>query len=712
MNLDLSSFAFGTYLNSGTGTPSWGTALGQSQPAYKFTYPGAEVILIGMVYCSVPLDRVSLPLGKGGRIYRASELDECQIASLFKKVYINGSRINYPFIMVLVKEDSASHPGRKSIKYSDKITYDNNGEHFSNAEFISQARNVLGLKEEACWFVYSIEVYNQDELHMSAVVVDKDNSIEYENSSERRDAWLDLIEAEEGTEVPKKDILRESIYPLQQIFYGAPGTGKSNTIKKEVDERGKKNFRVTFHPDSDYSTFVGAYKPAMKSPDREYSFEELVVKLNEIKLSGVTYPCHKFSAQYWKSLKKLTPEEIKQLLKACGFTDTMNVEVGKGIAVGEELSAKNKEEQIVYRFVPQAFTKAYTAAWNTEDDIFLIIEEINRGNCAQIFGDLFQLLDRGEDGFSEYPVDSDSDLAEHIAKELSYSPRTDFPEGVKEGKKLVLPKNLYIWATMNTSDQSLFPIDSAFKRRWDWKYVPIYNSEEGWQIEVKGARYDWWDFLEKMNDKISSTTHSEDKKLGYYFCKTKNGIINAETFVGKVIFYVWNDVFKDFAEEAGNLFKDENGDLLSYDKFYGVVADGNTKVLEDRVALFLEHLEVKPVNEEDSDDDEEDEEDTSDLNTISLYLKYNGSVVKRKNARKEYRAVMALIAQDEGVQNLANIVPKELMQDPPEGSTKKFKPLDGQDGWFLATNHSIDQFTAILKKIKQSLNINLESQLF
>ena len=93
-----------------------GYCIGAIKPDYKFTYPGAEVILVGMIYCSVPLETVSLPLGKGGRIYRASELDECQVASLFRKVYINGKKINYPFVVVLVKEDSASHSGRKSIK--------------------------------------------------------------------------------------------------------------------------------------------------------------------------------------------------------------------------------------------------------------------------------------------------------------------------------------------------------------------------------------------------------------------------------------------------------------------------------------------------------------------------------------------------------------------------------------------------------------------
>lgn len=490
MNIDLGSFAFGTYLNSGTGTPSWGTALGQSQPAYKFTYPGAEIILIGMMYCSVPLNRVSLPLGKGGRIYKASEIDECQIASLFRKVYINGTRIDYPFTLVLVKESSDSHPGRKSIKYTDKITYSDNREHYSNIDFIRCVQKTLGLKEEACWFVYSLEVYNQDELHMSAVIVDKENSVTYQNSSERRNEWLDLIPDSVAANYNKITIRDGSSEPLQQIFYGAPGTGKSHEIKERTE--GKAVVRVTFHPDSDYSTFVGAYKPTMRSVADKY----------------------------------------------------------KAVA--------GKDEEITYSFVPQSFTKAYTAAWNTKEEVYLIIEEINRGNCAQIFGDLFQLLDRGDDGRSEYPVDADSDLAEHIAKELADSPRTDLPDEVKEGRKLVLPENLYIWATMNTSDQSLFPIDSAFKRRWDWKYLPIENAGKEWKIKVNGNEYDWYKFLEAINKEVLTLTHSEDKQLGYFFAKAKDGIIDAKTLVNKVYFYLWNDVFKDYEYESQNAFKDPN----------------------------------------------------------------------------------------------------------------------------------------------------------
>lgn len=329
---------------------------------------------------------------------------------------------------------------------------------------------------------------------------------------------------------PAKSI---SVNPLQQIFYGAPGTGKSNTIKKEVDNKGKTNFRVTFHPDSDYSTFVGCYKPTMKE--------------NVISKNGV----------------------------------------------------ETKEEQIVYRFIPQAFSKAYVAAWREEDEVFLIIEEINRGNCAQIFGDIFQLLDRGSDGISEYPVYADSDLASYIRKELKDSEREDIPDDVREGVKLVLPNNFYIWATMNTSDQSLFPIDSAFKRRWDWKYMKIKDEGKNWVVKFDYEEDDksytfecsWWEFVKAINEKISNATSSDDKKLGYFFCKPKtqdSKEIDAERFVGKVVFYLWNDVFKD---EDNAIFKvvEGKGDP-SFDTFY--TEDENGKTIADTKALrtFMQNV--------------------------------------------------------------------------------------------------------------------------
>ncbi|MBR6263634.1 MAG: AAA family ATPase [Prevotella sp.] len=340
---------------------------------------------------------------------------------------------------------------------------------------------------------------------------------------------------------------------LQQIFYGAPGTGKSHAIKYMTE--GKRVIRTTFHPDSDYSTFVGAYKP--------------------------------------------TTIEVP----------LMTVIGTKAVPVENSDGSMRTETKIEYEFVAQAFLNAYIKAWklfaiadngNKANEVYLIIEEINRGNCAQIFGDLFQLLDRGENGFSEYPIIADKDLQKHLAKTFADMPYLNVPAiggmtaekvaiKIRQGEILLLPRNFYIWATMNTSDQSLFPIDSAFKRRWDWQYMPISDGKKGWQIEANGKRYDWWQFLQKMNDKIGSTTNSEDKKLGYFFCKAKNNVIDAETFVGKVVFYIWNDVFKDFAEEAGDLFKDIEG-FLSFNNFYTIGIDGKAKVVEEKVERLLHNL--------------------------------------------------------------------------------------------------------------------------
>lgn len=322
--------------------------------------------------------------------------------------------------------------------------------------------------------------------------------------------------------------------PLQQIFYGAPGTGKSNTIKREVDERGKVCYRTTFHPDSDYSTFVGCYKPSMKP-------------------TGVT------------------------------------------LASGE------KEEVIAYKFVPQAFTKAYVEAWNTTEDVFLVIEEINRGNCAQIFGDLFQLLDRNDKGFSEYPIDADSDLADYLAEKLKDSGRNDIPENVQNGKKLLLPSNLFIWATMNTSDQSLFPIDSAFKRRWEWKYIPITDHRDmEFRIDVDGTKYDWGTFMRKINEVINSVTSSEDKKLGYFFAKANEGVINADLFVGKVLFYLWNDVFKNYGFD-NEIFQKEDGTKIAFSEFFNTDGSSNANM----VKLFMKNLDVDIVEDAIVEEDED-----------------------------------------------------------------------------------------------------------
>ena len=194
MKLNLSSLAFGSIIEKGGGTPSWGTELGQSKPEYKFTVDGCEEILVGMLYNSVNLHHVSLPLGKGGHVDIASNLEECHLASIFRKVYINGVLIGYPFMMVMIKEQSASHTGRRSIKYSDKIAYNFSGERLSNQEFFRIARKKLGLNWESCWFIYEMKVVNFDQLHFKAVIVNQETSESYRDSAERKDHWLSLID--------------------------------------------------------------------------------------------------------------------------------------------------------------------------------------------------------------------------------------------------------------------------------------------------------------------------------------------------------------------------------------------------------------------------------------------------------------------------------------------------------------------------------------
>jgi 5-methylcytosine-specific restriction endonuclease McrBC GTP-binding regulatory subunit McrB len=288
---------------------------------------------------------------------------------------------------------------------------------------------------------------------------------------------------------------------IQKILYGCPGTGKSFKVKKRTEGLdGKKAiyfgkdekriempedeteriktpsniFRTTFHPDYDYATFVGTYKPLMKRPK--------------------------------------------------GSEDDESV-----------------KEELSYDFVPQVFTNAYVRAWKSWEDetlegkdknVFLIIEEINRGNCAQIFGDLFQLLDRKE-GFSEFPIIPDAELSKYLKdKKVPYD-------------SLRLPPNFHIYATMNTSDQSLFPMDSAFKRRWSMEYVPIKYKDtdaEDYKLNLYKTEFGWTEFLRLVNAKILDATNSEDKQMGEFFIK---GDISEEDFKNKVMFYLWNDVCKD-----------------------------------------------------------------------------------------------------------------------------------------------------------------------
>lgn len=506
MKLNLGSLYFNMGLEEGAGTPAWGTELGQGV-GYKFNFDGMETLLPSMLYCSIAnKEEVTCPLGRGKN---GRDNYEFLVASKYDKVYVNGTLINgASFLLLIVRLiKGENHVGRMSLKYNPQMAYAG----VSNNECFSKMKEALGISNDHAWFISELNTNNQDELHFTAHIV-ADSPQYYTNSESRKEVFKSFL-SDQSNIAPQPLIRRDS--PLQTIYFGAPGSGKSHMVAQDLSEVKEENiFRTTFHPDYDYASFVGCYKPEMEG--------------------------------------------------------------GK----------------IKYAFTPQVFTNAYVRAWeHTDEDVYLVIEEINRGNCAQIFGDLFQLLDRKDDGTSEYPIHADNDLAIYLQDTLS----DDAKQGIAEGK-LCLPANLHIIATMNTSDQSLFPMDSAFKRRWDWEYIPIDYSDEvksgQFVITINDKNYKWVTFLDAVNRHIRDLTHSEDKQMGNFFIKNS---IEKEAFKSKVMAYLWHEVCKDEYGTQGNFFRsyeEEKKDVKEF-SFNGLYEKDDDLLLQG----FMAYLGVPVIGE-------------------------------------------------------------------------------------------------------------------
>ncbi|MBP2283682.1 hypothetical protein H4V97_002000 [Flavobacterium sp. CG_23.5] len=297
--------------------------------------------------------------------------------------------------------------------------------------------------------------------------------------------------------------------PENIIYYGSPGTGKSYKVEQTLKDLDQKYYeRITFHPEFDNSSFVGGYRPVSE-------------RIN-----------HK-------------DEDNKDFI----------------------------ENVVNYKFVPQAFTNIYERAWNDRrNQYYLAIEEINRGNCAEIFGDIFQLLDRN----SNYTVSPSNELRHYLESKLGKN-----HDGIKNGLKL--PTNLSLLATMNTSDQSLFPMDSAFKRRWDWEYIPICydkneaNKSSNYFVKIDETNsFNWIEFIKAVNQKIKGNRNlGPDKCIGNYFIKPEENEISLKEFVNKAVFYLWNDVFKD-EDQADSIFKEG----MHYEDFFPIETKGKELILE------------------------------------------------------------------------------------------------------------------------------------
>ena len=702
MTIDITSFFFNSSIEGATATSAWGTSIGQSKSKecrIEDEKPGVLELLTGMLYKSVAdKNRVDLSAGSPNR--------EVLLCSLFDKVYINNQLLEgHSFVLIMVRERSKSHDGRLLISYPPYAIVD--GNPINQLAIDAMATNI-GCTSDGCWFVHDISIRNQDELHFSSVVVDKDKPKIYTGTSKQRsEEWNNLVDvkreytlpelgailkdmydnAEAGKQVamiyifvfkygehlvdiyksseliaaaglnasyyaevdkayniyrfaskkryvlPGQSFKSSSTLPSskQTIFYGSPGTGKSWTVQNDILEGVKDEFifRTTFHPDTDYSAFVGCYKPVKTkaiNTGRILSAEDLaaiyvrdVVPTEHLK-TGHIEPRIKFGIEYCEYFGgSLGKYDINNVLELAGIelaTGCLEDRVGMtyvkyGVSVGLKLDTSKNSGAITYDFVPQVFTEAYVKAWqNQAEQVYLVIDEINRGNCAQIFGDIFQLLDRKK-GVSEYPVKAETALAQYLSDILV----GDAAQGIKDGK-LTLPANLNIIATMNTSDQSLFPMDSAFKRRWDWKYIPTTppvdksrtmelsfkdktTTKYGTTIDAGDYEYDWTEFLEKINEKIQNATHSDDKQLGFWFVKTEEGAeeITISSFVSKVVFYLWNDVFKDMGAKDSNPFTikvDGKNVVMSFNSFFEMNSLG--QIVENIGVLhtFLRNVGVEP----------------------------------------------------------------------------------------------------------------------
>lgn len=278
--------------------------------------------------------------------------------------------------------------------------------------------------------------------------------------------YMDMRSLEEERRMEQQSKKMDRTFLRNRIIFGAPGTGKSYSLNKQIkeiipcDDEGQvieEYFeRVTFYPSYTYSQFVGTYKPKPKK------FLEVDQNGNQV-----------------------------------------------------------EKEFISYEFVPGPFARILLKALKLKqegrtENCMLVIEEINRANAAAVFGDVFQLLDRKSDGNSEYAIETSEEMRSFLARELG--------KVEKECAKIILPSNLFIWATMNSADQGVMPMDTAFKRRWDFEYIGINDGEFACSylnapIQIGSITTSWNKIRKEINRLLQSPNIrlSEDKLMGPFF---------------------------------------------------------------------------------------------------------------------------------------------------------------------------------------------------
>lgn len=418
-------------------------------------------------------------------------------------------------------------------------------------------------------------------------------------------------------------------FPRNRILFGAPGTGKSFTLNREARELltdGGHEERVTFHPDYSYANFVGTYKPVMVSGDAD-TFSSMSKEVISVLSDKTKTAQEKYDLLYEKFkddgltrlpiLLGLYTDEAFKTRKQDG-TDAVgdnSVERNHGKALRPYVvlpSAVKAKEEIAYEYVPGPFMRVLAKALKSAmsgnpKPHLLIIEEINRANVAAVFGDVFQLLDRASTNASEYEIATTNEMRVYLAKEL----------GVDKSavETIKIPDNMFLWATMNSADQGVFPMDTAFKRRWDFTYLGIDDSEKDLigKTVILGTgntkhKIEWNKLRKAINNFLAKEKINEDKQLGPYFI-ARNIVVPEEgteidnvrfihTFKSKVIMYLFEDAAK---QKRSKLFE---GCFENSSRYSEICRDFEKK----GIGIFHHdiQLEVEPedlVNESPVDDE-------------------------------------------------------------------------------------------------------------
>jgi 5-methylcytosine-specific restriction endonuclease McrBC GTP-binding regulatory subunit McrB len=351
--------------------------------------------------------------------------------------------------------------------------------------------------------------------------------------------------------------------PIQKILFGSPGTGKSYRVNYEIipnDLKISPNsdnvIKTVFHPEYTYGDFMGKLVPITKGNNVRYQF----------------YAGH-FLMALTRAYRNIL-DEYKDPTKEKDFKDLSD----------QEQSARIKQARRI--------------ACDNAANVALVIDEINRGNSSAIFGTVFQLLDRDEEGWSSYSINiteielitilrlievQEKSLADnkfeyqfpgenHWVQDYSiFQNRVDGLNLKLKERAIKIPPNLSIFGTMNTSDNSIYFMDSAFKRRWDWEFVNWDDSKPPAPTYGTGgilAENDWKNLIKKLNGFIKKHHGSirgiEDKQIGYYFIKPP---VTAEQIQNKLMFFLWDSVFNRDKKPLVILLKVTEDELVTFGDF-------------------------------------------------------------------------------------------------------------------------------------------------